>query len=572
MRRRHKSGWPTIRLWHALAIILVVLMVYSYNTGNDFIGSREANVGGVTVYRPVYGSIGCDISPAQAPDQINITNGHGSYFCIGKDCYITTVPAKTSCSLGNHVTTMVNNDPTTKINVFSFSGGDTIAPLVTGIKLKQGDTLDVTWKCYVPVTGVDVGSPNSFSMPILYTRYTLMKSMDGNTVPLVLSPDDCILSDFKDRISALDPAVAQQKTTVNNVWQNWGSNVLGIPLSKPTTNNNAVWQTVKNPVTQIQYVSAGYYTLFLYDWKPIELGVNLYTPTVGPYVGHGQLYCSIADDSLWKVESVGTNAGGTYAVPTQQVASPGTICCVNAECPAGKSCDAGNTFKCVDSANATSKQCPTGSNIECGGNSLPGHDANGKAIISVSVCNKDTKMCEASTKAVQCVVSADCPDLRDASGNLEPKTCNGLTNACEYVDKSKIKTVCPEGSCCSGNGNYYAMSCVDRGYPGMKCCPENKDVGTCMATCEVVQQGFFDKLLGGIANAINGIFGTNFSNTIIALAVLLIIIIVIVLIFKFGGFGGGSGGGRGSGSSNASGAVNNVLNIPVIPGSGGRIS
>jgi hypothetical protein len=207
---------------------------------------------------------------------------------------------------------------------------------------------------------------------------------------------------------------------------------------------------------------AGQAYLFVYDW------VVRPDLTVGTYQGQN-VYCYSdgTTNTLYKVESVNTQSGACYSIPTSSVATVG--CCDDTICLLKQ----GVNYGCDNQGAAATYTCKlqmqTGctSDFDCGSGQ--------------TTCIKDTDNKFYSVASSKCV-SGQC----QTPAKTAVKCCQGMCAGGEWCDQTvgckNTKTPCPTGQWCVENNEcpYFSQGCPN----GLEACAGDTCSGLCAQKCE----------------------------------------------------------------------------------------
>jgi hypothetical protein len=443
---------PFLSIIGIIAAIVIALVAYNQYNPN-ILGAGE------TIYRPVYGSIGCEstASLVRTPLLYFDESGVLVYLCTDTDCRIESINTVNTCNLfgiSNHASSIdykINGEPykTCRIGTGYDDNWGACSPI-----FGQGDTITLKINCligssYVPYEAYGVAT---------YHKIQLYNYPDSGKFK-VAGGEHCYTAQSKQTVATLQPSTSADlaKTAMWKTTQ--ATTKVGEAVS-PYFKANTEEGTTQINSKNFYYLPIGDYLPYIIDWVQIsDYNTNVFTPSKGTYAGKTVL-CDIGTGTrkIYLIESVPTMSGTSYRIPTTDL---GTVqCCVNPDCFGnGYMCDTASTFTCVQSA-----QQGCVSDINCP--DVKGMDSSGKPYARIGKCVN--KVCQYTETAVECNFANDCP----YKSGYYAECAN---YACLYTNQNQ-KVLCPYGSCCTGQGNYYARPNCDA---GQTCCGSNGIIGTC---------------------------------------------------------------------------------------------
>lgn len=431
-----------------LFLIVFIIMAGMMNFAGIKLGTTSQ------IYRPVWGSIGCEETGAtpNTPAKYFSYEGEISYLCIDTNCHISSIDLSKGCEIvdvfGNKVLDGFHDV------ILDINGQQQTSCLnmqnCYAKTASQGDVINLRGVCSIgkPYVGVAKAVFN-------YNEISLKKWQEG--APFSMTGDHCYTQSAKSYFGNLQPSLTDKQKT--EIWKSTqdksilGKVVEAIIGSDTNTKTNSEGK---------EYIPLGKYVPYIVKWEALEgLNANLwvYTPTGGNYAGENVL-CDKATRRLYLLESVSTQSA-TYTIPTKEL---GTMeCCINSDCLSSDLvCDVtGGTFTCKSSGEVKNKCF---SDSEC--DDTWGRDASGKPYIRDGRCTSG--YCQWTKKSVECLKKADCPYKAGYYAECSEDY------KCIYTGENQ-KTACPYGSCCSGEGNYYTKDCSI----GQTCCWSNNVIGEC---------------------------------------------------------------------------------------------
>ena len=431
-----------------IVVFLVSLILFSFN-----LSFAQQNC---QVARPWFGSINCEEYPDWS-QEISVPDDQ-TWACNVPTCEISRLDSF-KCNVfgtlwkGLRVTRGSSTilDCSTDIldaNSLTCKTGDTPLPL------HAGDIIAVDFWCK--------GLLNEYNpanvIPNIYVRYKPIKlnlhydsgyNFQSGTEGCKINP---VWTSYYSKQPA-DPSRLQQLSSSINVglFSNSygsmvpsGSDIIGTLTPKDLTAGQGYW--------------------LVYDWvtRP-DLIVKYYQDI--------PVWCNVQDHSLTKFESITTQSGSCYLIPTSRL--PQTVdCCSTDECKleySDQSIQCTDDFKC-----GYTKSCL--SDIDCGSTSTC-ESSNGNYYVVKSSCDKSKPdsygkgKCVSSKEQVQCCTGDD--------GG--PNVC-GTGKYCDYSKGCQlVLQKCPSNACCKSGGQYIPQDCPS----GLQCCiGSNSFVGECKESCQ----------------------------------------------------------------------------------------
>jgi len=445
---------------------LIALVVLAVLAVGYFGGLRlEA---GEQIYRPIWGSIGCELTGATPgfTKQLN-QDGATSFTCLGSNCKITHVNQATCGWMDQRI-----------VHGSVGYGEANNYEELTQLTGNQGDQFNVHIRCFnpvyyavcsaIPTFGtlfnqycMDISTnPSSGSVQGYWNGAELKRFQDGAKFH-VSGGGDCYVASTKTQFNPLQPYDESKAAMWKSITQ---KTILGQLVGTYLGGDEG---TININPDGAEYLPLGKYIPYIVEWKPISpILQNVYNPTDGKFSGK-EVICDTALTKMYQLETISTPSG-SYKIPTKDLGYVG--CCNNVDCYGNYQnpiCGIeSGTFECEPKSGEC--QTPCVSDLQCPGNVFRKPDGTPYVLEGMCVSN----CCEYTEKQVQCINDLDCPARYGYIAECK------LDNTCVYILEEQ-KTPCPY-DCCSGRENHYVKSCVF----GLSCCWENDVWGNCKTVCD----------------------------------------------------------------------------------------